>query len=315
MVRIKKILCPIDFSDFSHRAFDRAVAIARSHTAALTVLHVVPVQLDTAILPYVEPESLGPFALPDVDRGRIVRELQQFLAIDHSLGVPVAFEVTEAPHVHEEILLHAERLPADLVVMGTHGRSGFQRLMLGSVTEKVLRKTRPPVLTVPRAVSDVIPAGRTPFERVLCAVDFSECSIAAFRYAVALAKESHARLAAVHVVELAPPLYDPLVGPAIDLPGYRSACEIVGRERLRNVIPVAVRKATGVEEFVACGKPHHEILRVAEEWRSDLIVLGVHGRNVADRMLFGSTVEPVVRRAPCPVLTVRAEARAASAAA
>jgi nucleotide-binding universal stress UspA family protein len=67
--------------------------------------------------------------------------------------------------------------------------------------------------------------------------------------------------------------------------------------------------------MVVCGKPHHEILRIAEEWRSDLIVLGVNGRTVVDRMLFGSTVEPVVRRALCPVLTVRAEAPAASAAA
>jgi glycine betaine transporter len=70
-----------------------------------------------------------------------------------------------------------------------------------------------------------------------------------------------------------------------------------------------------VEEIVVCGKPHHEILRIAEEWQSDLIVLGVHGRNVVDRMLFGSTVEPVVRRAHCPVLTVRAAPPAARAAA
>jgi len=230
----------------------------------------------------------------------------------------VALEATEAPDVHEEILVHAERLPADLIVMGTHGRSGFERLLLGSVTERVLRKARRPVLTVP-AGSPHSATGPGAFDRILCAVDFSECSMAALGYAAALAEESRARLAVLHVIELAPPAYDPLVGPPIDLPGYRQACVTAGRERLRNVIPVAVRNSTGiaegVEELIVCGKPHHEILRVAEDERSDLIVLGVHGRNVVDRLLFGSTVEPVVRRARCPVLTVRPVTAAASAAA
>ena len=319
MVRMKHVLCPIDFSDFSRHAFDRAVAIARAHGAALTALHVVPIQLATPVLPYVEPESLGPFELSEASRERIVAELRRFLAVDASLGVEVSYAATEAPDVYQEILVHAERLPADLIVMGTHGRSGFQRLMLGSVTEKVLRKARAPVLTVPSALPDVAAAGREPFQRILCAVDFSECSMAALRYGALLAEESRARLAAVHVIELAPPVYDPLVGPPIDLPGYRQACETASRERLRNVIPTRLRTSknivAGVEEMVVCGKPHHEILRIAEEWQSDLIVLGVHGRNAVDRMLFGSTVEPVVRRAHCPVLTVRAETPAVSAAA
>ena len=167
MVRIENILCPIDFSDFSRHAFDRAVAIARGHAAVLTALHVVPIQLDTPALPYVEPQSLGPFQISDGDRARIVAELQRFLAVDTSIGVRVSFEATEAPDIHQEILVHAERLRADLIVMGTHGRSGFQRLMLGSVTEKVLRKARPPVLTVPSSLPDVVPAGRGPFQRIL----------------------------------------------------------------------------------------------------------------------------------------------------
>ena len=315
MVRIRKILCPIDFSDFSRHAFDRAVAIARSYSAQVTALHVVPIKIASPLLPYVEPESLGPFEISDATRALIVRDLRQFLAVDGSLGVRVTFEAVEAPDVHQEILVEAGCLPADLIVMGTHGRSGFERLILGSVTEKVLRKAVAPVLTVPCAVADAVPAGRAPFRRVLCAVDFSECSIAALRYASSLAEEAEAQLAAVHVMELAPPLYDPLVGPALDLPGYRDTCEIVSRQRLQNVIPAALRTSTRVDVFVACGKPHHEILRLADEWQSDLIVLGAHGRNVLDRVLFGSTVEPVVRRAPCPVLTVRAPAPAASAAA
>jgi nucleotide-binding universal stress UspA family protein len=119
----------------------------------------------------------------------------------------------------------------------------------------------------------------------------------------------------VHVVELAPPAYDPLIGPPVDLPGYRQACESAGRERLFSTIPAAMRTSRRVDEIIASGKPHHEILRVAAEWGADLIVLGTHGRTVVDRMIFGSTVEPVVRRAHCPVLTMRTTGLAASAAA
>jgi nucleotide-binding universal stress UspA family protein len=314
MARIQNILCPIDFSEFSRHAFDRAVAIARTSQASVTALHVVPVQTAAAILPYLGPESLGPFELPEVDLARIMREMNTFLAIDETLDVPVTCEVTEAPDIHKEILVRGEQLPADLIVMGTHGRSGFQRLVLGSVTEKVLRKAKSPVLTVPHSLPDG-PSGRASFQRILCAVDFSECSLAALRYAMSLASQHGARLAVVHAIELSPPIYDPLIGPPMDLPGYKAAAEIVSRERLREAIPASFRQTTQVDELVACGKPHHEILRLAEEWASDLIVLGVHGRNVVDRMLFGSTVEPIVRRARCPVLTVRADALAADVAA
>ena len=183
MVRIEKILCPIDFSDFSRHAFDRAVAIARSHGGAVTAIHVVPIQLATPALPYIEPQSLGPFEISEADRARIVGELRRFLAADALTGVQVSFEATEAPDIHQEILAYADRLPANLIVMGTHGRSGFQRMMLGSVTEKVLRTARTPVLTVPSALPDVVPSGGGPFQRILCAVDFSACSMAALGYA------------------------------------------------------------------------------------------------------------------------------------
>jgi nucleotide-binding universal stress UspA family protein len=91
------------------------------------------------------------------------------------------------------------------------------------------------------------------------------------------------------------------------------AAETIGRERLHHAVSDSVQRT--VDEIVGSGKPHHEILRIAAERHSDLIVLGIHGGNPLDRMLFGSTAEPVVRRATCPVLTVRTEAHAASAAA
>ena len=171
MVRINRILCPVDFSDFSRHAFDRSVAIAKGVGASVTALHVAPFQA-TPIYPYHEPREVEAFMLSGGDRDKLTTELKRFLAVDQPIGVPVTCEVVDAPNVHHEILAQAERLPADLIVMGTHGRSGFQRLFLGSVTEKVLRTAQPPVLTV-GAATDVVSAHDFAFKRILCAIDFS----------------------------------------------------------------------------------------------------------------------------------------------
>jgi nucleotide-binding universal stress UspA family protein len=311
MVRINTILCPIDFSDFSRHAFDRAVAIAKGVGASVTALHVAPFR-EAPIYPYQESRAVEAFLLSAGDRDMLTTELKRFLALDAPLDVPVTCEVVDAPNVHHEILAQADRLRADLIVMGTHGRSGFQRLFLGSVTEKVLRTARPPVLIV-GAATDAVPARDFSFKRILCAVDFSACSLAALRYAATLAEPSGAKLTALYVMEWPPLAPDPLLGPPTDLTGYRMAAEAAGRERLHKV--VAELPLQSVEEIVGAGKPHHEIMRLAEQRESDLIVLGIHGRNPVGRMLFGSTAEPVVRRATCPVLTVRSEVHSASAAA
>jgi nucleotide-binding universal stress UspA family protein len=313
MVRIKQILCPIDFSEFSRHAFDRAVAIAKGQGASVTAIHVAPFRTG-AVFPYMDPRDEEAFTLSEGERAKVLVELRRFLGADEPRGVPIDCEVWDAPSVHREILAQAARQSADLIVMGTHGRSGFQRLLLGSVTEKVLRTARMPVLTV-GAAADAVPAGGTSFKRILCAIDFSECAMAAFRYAASLAESTSAKLTALYVVEMTPMGYDPLAGPYIDLAGYWKAAENIGRERLDKAVVECGLAAAHVEGIVSSGKPHHEILRIASERQSDLIVLGIHGRNPLDRMLLGSTAEPVVRRATCPVLTVRAEPHAASAAA
>jgi nucleotide-binding universal stress UspA family protein len=138
-------------------------------------------------------------------------------------------------------------------------------------------------------------------------VDFSECSIAALNYARALA-DPETRLTAVHIVEWTPNGYDPMIGPAMDIAAYRLEAERAGRERLHKLVAPMTRPGATIEEIVKVGKPYHEILRIADDERYDLIVLGIHGRNPIDRMLFGTTAEPVVRHATCPVLTVRPEA-------
>jgi nucleotide-binding universal stress UspA family protein len=306
MVSIKSVLCPVDFSEFSRHALARAVAIAKGHGASVLALHVVPI-VPPAFISHLEANEPAPLGLARGERERLLGELNLFVAGEGEAGVPIATDVVDTPSVHGEILAQAARVHADLIVMGTHGRSGFERLLLGSVTEKVLRTARQPVLTVGAPSGDTAAARTWSFERILCAIDFSECSIAALGYAVSLAEHSDADLTVVNVIEWTPVGYDPLVGPPIDLAGYRMSAESSARERLHKVVLMSASGLPGVEEIVTSGKPHHQILRIATEQGSDLIVLGIHGRNPVDRMLFGSTAEPVVRRATCPVLSVRAD--------
>jgi nucleotide-binding universal stress UspA family protein len=308
MNSIRRVLCPVDFSDCSRHAFGRAAAIAHSGHASLTVLHVVPSSMGRTVVPYVGPEALTPFPLPQIDPLRVRDELCAFLAIDDSVDLNVTCLVVEAPDIDREIVAHAERRQIDLIVMGTHGRSGLRRLVLGSVAEKVLYHAPCAVLTVPASTPDLVPAGREPFRRILCAVDFSPCALHGLKYALALAEHHAAHLGVLHIIEAAPPIYDPVLSPPVDPADYESAAELVTRHRLKELIPVSLQLTHATEQLVAMGRPHREILRIASEWQSDLIVLGVHARRVMETLRFGSTIEPIVRHAPCPVLTVRLDA-------
>lgn len=314
MVSIKNVLCPVDFSEFSRHAFDRAVAIAQAYGAGVTAIHVVQTQAPPPFIPYGATGSLDAFTLSPADRDHLARELAAFVAHDPPVTVPVTHKVIDGFSIAREIVTEAIATSADLIVMGTHGRTGFQRFLLGSVTERLLRAAPCPVLTVGEADARMHGDDAT-FKRILCAVDFSDCSLAALDFAVSLAERSKSEISAVNVIEWTPVGYDPLIGPPTDLAGYRMAAEVVSRERLHTVVQQAAHDVPTIGEIVSAGKPHHEIVRIAEQLKADLIVIGIHGRNPLDRMLFGSTAEPLVRHATCPVLTVRAKPAAAVAAA
>jgi len=204
------------------------------------------------------------------------------------------------------ILDHAAHQDVDLIVMGTHGRAGFQRLTLGSITEKVLRRADCPVLTVchgdDRSRGDVVP-----FREILCAVDFSPASDQALSYALSIAEEANANLTLLHVVE-----------PTFDFEAQRESglsveehwryLQFRAKARLENVVSADARHWCRIETKVAIGRPWEEIVIAAEEGKAELVVMGVHGRSSIQLSVFGSATHQVVRFAPCPVLTVRVSA-------
>jgi nucleotide-binding universal stress UspA family protein len=296
-IDIKHILCPVDLSEPSRHAFQHALALARWYRAEVTLMEVL-----WEALPPVPLDPAAPVWRASVDEAR--KDLRQFAESVGSAGVPVATRLFEGPVV-TRILDEAKRLPADLIVIGTNGASGFEHLLLGSVTEKVLRKARCPVWTVPPAASEA-PKVFSPFKTVLCAIDFSPASMQGLSYAVSLVKESGGRLIVAYVVEwVIGDREQRGDGVNLDVAAFRRQLRDEAARRLAVAVPDDVRTWCEVKEAIVIGRVHEEILRLAAQQHADAIVLGVHSRSAISLAFLGSTANHVVRAATCPVLTVR----------
>ena len=298
-MKVTRILCPVDFSDASRQAIDEAVVVAGFYKSRISALHVLaPLTLAmTGVATTGEDVS-------ELDRLRRLTGHEFAAATARNIAVDVLVDVGQPAGV---IVERASSLPADLIVMGTQGAGGFQHLVLGSVTEKVLRKATCPVLTVPPRAQAT---SRLPFKRILVAVDFSDASLEALQSALSLARESGATLTLLHVLEW--PWEEPPPPRVEELPSeqgfalaeFRRYTEQSAKKELECLIPDSM-PASRVVTRLRNGKPYVQILHVAAEEQTDLILIGVHGRNPVDLALFGSTTNQVARRATCPVLTLR----------
>jgi nucleotide-binding universal stress UspA family protein len=294
MTQIRRVLWPCDFSAYSDRALRQALRLAARHGSTVVALHVIPTSLPA---PGRAGALTNPALLdPDVHE-RTLAALRRFVA-RAAPKIPVEAEVRDGAPARV-ILQRAAELPADLIVLGSHGRGGFEKWVLGSVTERVLRSARCPVLTVPARGG--LPAGPALFGTVLWATDFSAPATAALEWALALAPEDRARLLLVHVTAHEPEPRGPDAPPDLATELQQRA-----REWLDASVPESVRSRAPVETIVTAGKAHREIVRIAAEKGAELIVMGAQGADALDQLVFGSTAQRVLRSAPCPVLTVRA---------
>lgn len=299
MVEFRQILCPVDLSDASVRPLAHAAAFARWYGAALTVLHVVPT---------FEPVQVRPGGLSDpvrflhpMPREEVLEELGRVLEAAGASGIQAARAV-EAGDPPATIVDQALATRADLLVMGTHGRSGFNRLLLGSITEKVLARSPCPVLTVPPHATRAVPA-EVQFRNILCPLDFSPAALQAFGFAVDLARQANGSVTVLQVIEwLAEE--EPREYSHFNVAEYRQLLIRDAHDRLQALMAEESRTGRDIEDVVVIGRAHREILRVAGEKPADLIVMGAQGRGGAGLALFGSTTQQVVRAAACPVLTV-----------
>ncbi len=292
MPELKRILCPIDFSEFSVKAYLHALSLAEHYRAKLFVQHVVELwrypSADFAV-------SAGSFEEFCQGLGLNCEEhLQQFLKNNTPNGIQPEC-VVQRGIAPDSILTFAEARKADLIVMGTHGRRGFDRLMLGSVTERVMRKASCPVLVVHKPSQDFISPGspHAPIHlsRILFCTDFSENSRRALDYALSLTTEYNSELTLLHVLENIP---------------HSSHKEATAKatEQLAQLISLNGSKADRIKTQVCVGKPYEQIIRIAREAQTDIVIMAVRGRSALDLAVFGSTTHRVVQLGPCPVLIV-----------
>jgi nucleotide-binding universal stress UspA family protein len=294
---VRNVLCPVDRSPTSLRALLVGAALARWHDARLRVMEVVSLPL--------LPPSMAPVIVQGLTmevRTALLEELDRFSDPVRRFGVPIHFAVEEGD-IATGIVTEAANVPADLIVMGTHGRSGFERLALGSVTEKVLRRASCPVLTVPPN-EHPLPESGAPFRRIVCAVDFSAASIKGLEYAYSLAQEADATLWVTHVIDWPEDRTLP-ESLAKAVASTRREWEDEKRRQLKVLVPDTAGTYCRPERVLLVGSPAAELVRFADEKQADVIVVGVHGRGAFDLAVFGSTTHKVVREAGCPVLTIR----------
>jgi nucleotide-binding universal stress UspA family protein len=287
---LKNILLLTDFSEPSELAVPFAIAIAREYESRVYAMHA----LTPVPVAYASPETAAA-AIGGLEEGA---QAGMQLVDTQLVGVPHETILVRAESVWSPVEQVLSECEIDLVILGTHGRTGAIKLLLGSVAEEIFRRASVPVLTIGPSVRKGLHSGGQ-FRRVLFATDFTTEAKAAAPYAVSMAQENQARLLLLHVMR------DP------DLKtSKRTSQDSVANAmyQLYELVPPEAELWCRPDATVRFGNPAERILEVAVEFEADLIVLGVRdaaGHLGAATHLERTTAHKVVAHATCPVLTVR----------
>jgi nucleotide-binding universal stress UspA family protein len=305
MSQLSQILVPVDFSECSGLAVRLAGRFAGAFQAEMDLLHVVEV------LEFVPDENAGsalgnePLAEFAEKQGRA--KLEALVADCARQGLKIRRAITERGRPSDVVVDVAKRGNYDLVTIATHGRTGFNRVLLGSVAERIVRRAPCPVLS---ARAPGVKAHSTP-RRVLVPVDYSSYSRAALEYAGFLAKAFGAELDVVHVWDRPTYVSEDVV--IQDRDGRRSTLTEMIVENAEREMSDFLRQATSEKGSRAVELPKHRLLsgepvstllRELEKGSHDLVVLGTQGRTGLKHLLLGSVAERLVRLSPVPVVTV-----------
>lgn len=303
--RLQRILCTTDFSTFAGRSLSYGIALAHEFGSTLYACHVVDLP---AAAVYGEPAALiygAAYIDPLAQRERALKAARAQLEARIADSGAAAEILVTAGRPAEEITRLAAETRVDLVIAATHGRSGLKRLLLGSVTARLMQTLPCPLLIVNSPSPETADAQPAAFrlKRILIGCDFSPDAALAFENALSLAQEFEAELHLVHVIE--PPIYKDLqaLPAAVDGELLESLHERL-KKRLDRMLPEEACNWCAPQIALLEGLPDEEITRYALDRQVDLIVLGTRGQGMMEKIFVGSTTERVARRASCPVLSV-----------
>ena len=284
MIHIKKIMVPVDFSKASKKGVNYGLSLALEFEARLVLANIVPYDSLTYLTAKAHLLDLIPAEL----RERLDFEL-----------------IVKSGDVRQELLGIVEEKEIDLVVMGSRGRSHVQRLLLGSVTERMLRKLHVHVLTVSHLEPkrELHKPGPVPLKKLLYATDLADGSEAGLEFSIRLARGLHAHLTVVHVVQ---PLDAAIYGieTAGYLPDYAVEARAQASERLNRLVGLVSDGSVPITTVLADGVAYERIHALAAEQNADLVVINLQGKGRLDRALLGTTAERVIRTATVPVLAL-----------
>lgn len=299
-VQFKKIACTTDMSDFSNNTLVYGSELARVFDAKLYACHVISLPSMATYYGYTGDERSGEGTKQIIDQ--VTDTFDRMMGESSVVWEPLI----TIGHISDEIARLAREKDVGLVITATHGRSGLKRLLLGSVTERLMRILSCPLLIIggPEEKITQPAGGKLKFTRILVGCDFSPDSEAAFQYGLSLAQEFQAELHLVHVIE--PPVYVDLdmPGSAIDTEHMETLRDRLN-EKLSSLVPVEARHWCEPRISLLEGLPYEVLTHYAERHGIDLVVLGARGYSLVEKLFIGSTTDRVVRRTPCPVLSVR----------
>ena len=299
MLKIKKILFPTDFSKCADQALTHAVFYAEKYGAELHILHVITLFADQPDILQKEFLATGDM-IKNIERN-FEEQIITVARKHEDKGIRILQSCKRGISAAPTILEYASKNDIDLIIMGTQGRRGLAHILLGSTAEEIVRMADCAVFTI-REQKNVKPIKA--IQQILVPVDFSEHSATAISYAKKIAQDYDAQLQLLHIIE-------DTTHPAFSLSGKSSIYDFFPNikedsiKKVRKMFAEANGPEVKSEIFVQDGHPTHEIIEFSKKNASDLIVISTHGLTGVDHFLIGSVTEKVVRKAFCPVFTVR----------
>jgi nucleotide-binding universal stress UspA family protein len=291
------ILCATDLSGLSNIAISSGVRLAKEFRAKLYVCHIVDLTTTAAYGDVV----FAPLELQDKTMSYAREQIDQRMQKETIDWQPLI----KAGHPSDEISKLIQEYNIDLALSATRGHRGLKRVVLGSVTERLMRTLPCPLLIVRSPENGEAEQERVSlgFKKILVGCDFSSYSELAFQYGLSLAQDFESELHLVHVIEK--PVYKDLLKSSArqdDQPD-RKLNERIHKD-LSEMIPEESHAWCHPKIVLLAGRPYEEIIKYSLLNQIDLIVLGIRGLNLLETLFTGSTTDRVSRQSPCPVLSV-----------